>query len=198
MRTERGTLLILSGPSGAGKSTVIGAVMRKRGNIYFSVSCTTRAPRSGEEHGVQYYFITNEEFERMIREDAFLEYAGYVDHYYGTPLQKIEDNLNAGRDVILDIEVQGAAIVRKKRPEAVSCFLMPPTFEELERRLRGRESEAEEVIRGRLARAREECRQIPDYDYLIINDTAEEAAEDLCAILRAASCRVLNRGEYVL
>ncbi|MCD8143755.1 MAG: guanylate kinase [Oscillospiraceae bacterium] len=197
MRNKRGTLLILSGPSGAGKSTVIQAVMQRRENIYFSISCTTREPRPGEQHGVNYYYISNREFEQMIQEDAFLEYAGYVDHYYGTPRKAIEEHLSAGWDVILDIEVQGADIVRSKVPEAVSCFLIPPSFQELERRLHGRESESEEVIRGRLARAKEEYRQIPEYDYLVINDVAEQAAEEICAILQAAACRVSQRQEYI-
>ncbi len=197
MRNKRGTLLILSGPSGAGKSTVIQAVMQRRENIYFSISCTTREPRPGEQHGVNYYYISNREFEQMIQEDAFLEYAGYVDHYYGTPRKAIEEHLSAGWDVILDIEVQGADIVRSKVPEAVSCFLIPPSFQELERRLHGRESESEEVIQGRLARAKEEYRQIPEYDYLVINDVAEQAAEEICAILQAAACRVSQRQEYI-
>ncbi len=190
-QTGRGTLLILSGPSGAGKSTVIRRVMEERGNIYFSISCTTRKPREGEQEGVNYYYLTNRAFEDMIAQDAFLEYAGYVDHYYGTPRQPIEAHLAAGWDVILDIEVQGAAIVRDKIPEAVSCFLIPPSFAELERRLRNRESESEAVILDRLRRAREEYQQIPHYDHLVINDRVEEAAAQLCAILQAARTRVM-------
>ncbi len=188
--TKRGTLLVLSGPSGAGKSTVIKQVMQKRERVYFSISCTTRAPREGEQEGVNYYYLTNEQFEQMIAEDALLEYAGYVDHYYGTPKAPIEQHLQEGWDVILDIEVQGAGIIRSKMPEAVTCFLIPPSFEELERRLRSRESESEEVILGRLARAKEEYQQISAYDYLVVNDRVECAAEDVCAILRASACRV--------
>lgn len=197
MRNKRGTLLIISGPSGAGKSTVIQEVFKRRKNIYFSVSCTTRPPREGEQDGVNYYYISNEKFEDMVRQGAFLEHAGYVDHYYGTPLKPVEDNLNAGRDVILDIEVQGAEIVRQKMPEALSCFLIPTSFSELERRLRSRESESEADIQRRLARAREEYRQIPRYDYLIVNDFAERAAEDVCAILQAAACRVSQCSEFL-
>lgn len=197
MRNKRGTLLILSGPSGVGKSTVIQQVMAQREKIFFSVSCTTREPRPGEVPGVNYHYISNQEFEKMIEEDAFLEHAGYVDHYYGTPKAPIEEHLAAGWDVILDIEVQGADIVRKKMPEAVSCFFIPPSFEELERRLRGRESETETVIQDRLARAREEYKQIPRYEYLVINNQVDEAANEVCSILQAAACRVSQRQEYI-
>lgn len=194
MKTEkRGTLLVVSGPSGVGKSTVIKLLMQQRGNIYFSVSFTTRKPREGEQEGVNYHYVSNEEFERMVQEDEFLEYAGYVDHYYGTSRKLIEQHLNAGRDVILDIEVQGAAIVRKKCPNAVLCFLIPPSFEELSSRLHCRQSEGETVIQDRLNRAREEYKQIKNYDYLIINDQPQNAVDELSAIMDAAVCRVSQR-----
>ncbi len=194
---KKGTLLVLSGPSGAGKSTVIRLLMEQRGDLYFSVSFTTRKPREGEREGVNYHYVSNEEFERMIRRDEFLEYAGYVDHYYGTSRRLIDRHLNAGEDVILDIEVQGAAIVREKRPDAVLCFLIPPSFEELSRRLHGRQSESEAVIQDRLNRAREEYKQIKDYDYLVVNDQPQNAADELGAILDAASCRVSQRLDYL-
>jgi guanylate kinase len=190
---KRGALIVLSGPSGAGKSTVIGEVMRRRGNVYFSVSFTTRAPREGEQEGVNYHYVDNATFEDMIAKGEFLEYAGYVDHYYGTSLKLIESHRDAGEDVILDIEVQGAAIVRNKCPDAVLMFLAPPTFTELSRRLHARQSESEEVIQGRLTRAKEEYQKIPDYDYLVINDTVDKAADEVCAIMDAAACRVSQR-----
>ena len=196
-KAERGTLLVISGPSGAGKSTVISALMKERDNIYFSVSCTTRSPRPGEVHGINYFYLTNEEFERMIAGNGFLEHAGYVDHYYGTPAAEVEKNLAAGKDVILDIEVQGAAQVRANCPGAVLCFLIPPTFEELSRRLHGRQSETEEVIRDRLNRAKEEYCRIPEYDYLVINDVPERAAAELGAILDADKCRTARRMKIV-
>lgn len=194
---KRGTLLVVSGPSGAGKSTVIKLLMEQRGNIYFSVSFTTRQPRAGEQEGVNYHYVSNEEFERMVEADEFLEHAGYVDHYYGTSRKLIEEHLNAGEDVILDIEVQGAAIIREKCPEAVLCFLIPPSFEELSNRLHGRQSESEEVIQGRLNRAREEYKQIANYDYLVVNDEPQNAADELAAILSAAACRVSRRLNYL-
>jgi guanylate kinase len=196
-KDKRGTLLVLSGPSGAGKSTVIHALMERRGNLYFSVSYTTRQPREGEQEGVNYHYISNETFEHMVENDEFLEHAGYVDHYYGTGKRLIEDHLSAGEDVILDIEVQGAAIIREKCPDAVLCFLTPPSFEELARRLRGRQSESEEVVLGRLARAKEEYQLIKNYDYLVVNDQPENAVAELAAILDAASCRVSQRLNYI-
>jgi guanylate kinase len=192
-KNKRGTLLVLSGPSGAGKSTVIHQLMEDRGNIYFSVSYTTRQPREGEQEGVNYHYISNEQFEQMVEADEFLEHAGYVDHYYGTSRRLIESHLEAGEDVILDIEVQGAAIIREKCPDAVLCFLVPPSFEELSRRLRGRQSESEAVIQDRLARAKEEYKMIEHYDYLVVNDTPQNAAEELAAIMTAAACRVSGR-----
>ena len=195
---KRGTLLVVSGPSGAGKSTVISKVLQQRGNIYFSVSFTTRAPREGEVDGVNYNYITDEEFEGMIARDEFLEYAGYVGKYYGTSKKVIEEHLNRGEDVLLDIEVQGAGIVREKCPDAMLSFLIPPTFQELERRLRARGTETEEVIQSRLARAREEYRLIPTYDYLVINDIAENAAQEICTLLDAGHIRVSRRLEYTM
>ena len=189
----KGQLIVLSGPSGVGKSTVIAELMGQRDNIYFSVSSTTRKPRVGEQDGVNYNFVDRAEFERMIADNELLEYAEYVNNYYGTSLKAIRDQLDAGHDVLLDIEVQGAAKVRAKCPDAVFIFIIPPSFEELSRRLHRRATDAEEVIQGRLQKAREECKQIPNYDYLVVNDKVSEAAGEIIAILTAESCRTKHR-----
>ena len=172
---------------------MISELLGQRQDIYFSVSFTTRQPRVGEADGVNYNFVSREEFERMIAADELLEYAQYVGNYYGTSLKVIQDKLAAGIDVLLDIEVQGAAKVRSKCPEAVLIFIIPPSFEELSRRLHGRATDNEDVIAGRLQKAREEYQQIPNYDYLVVNDKVSTAAEEIISILTAEDCRTRNR-----
>lgn len=189
-KKERGQLIVLSGPSGVGKSTVIAELFSQRSNIYFSVSYTTRQPRVGEQDGVNYNFVSREEFERMIADDELLEYAEYVDNYYGTSIKLIREKLDAGIDVLLDIEVQGAAKVRARCPDALFIFIIPPSFEELSRRLHRRNTDSEDVIAGRLAKARQEFREIPKYDYLVINDKVANAVHEIEAILTAAECRM--------
>ncbi len=194
IRTKKGGhLVVISGPSGVGKSTVIAEVMHQRDNLVFSVSYTTRAPRAGEEDGVNYHFVDTAEFERMIRDGELLEYTQYAENYYGTSLADIQAFASQGLDVLLDIEVEGASNVKRKADNAVLIFVAPPSFEELSRRLHGRRTESEEVVRARLEQAQVELKQIPNYDYLVVNDSVIRAASDIISILNAEDCRVTKQ-----
>lgn len=179
----KGKLLILSGPSGCGKSTVIAELMKKRSDLAFSVSATTRSPRPGEMDGREYYFVSRDEFERMVQCDELLEHAEFVGNCYGTPKAPILRQMEAGITVILDIEVQGAAQVKEKMPEAVTVFLAPPSLQALEDRLRKRGTEKEEVILSRLERAGEEIKLADRYEHIVINDDPVRAAGELDQIL---------------
>lgn len=192
-RKTQGELIVLSGPSGVGKSTVIKDLLHNRPDIYFSVSFTTRAPREGEVDGVNYNFVSHAEFERMIGAGELLEYAQYVNNYYGTSLKVIREKLEKGTDVLLDIEVQGAATVRQKCPEAVLIFVLPPSLEELSRRLYSRNTDSPAVIEQRLQKAREECRECKNYDYIVVNDNVEAASAQIRTILSAEGCRTHKR-----
>lgn len=187
--SKRGMLLILSGPSGCGKGTVLRELLAKRQDTVVSVSVTTRAPRPGEEDGVHYFFRTREEFEQMIEKDELLEYAEYSGNYYGTPLPPLEAWLDNGKNVVLEIEVQGAEKVMQKLPEAVSMFIVPPSVADLENRLRGRGTETEDVILGRLAAAKREFAAAKLYQYIVVNDEIENAVQQIETILQAESMR---------
>lgn len=193
MTKKQGTLIVLSGASGVGKSTVIAKLLETRPEIYFSVSFTTRQPRPQEVDGVNYHFVDRADFEGMIARDEFLEYAEYVGSYYGTSQKIITEKLDGGIDVLLDIEVQGAEKVKARCPQAALVFLVPPSFAELSSRLRGRGTDSEEVIAGRLERARQEFQKAPLYDYIVVNDQVDRAVAELTAILTAESCRCDKR-----
>ena len=195
--SERGKLIVVSGPSGAGKSTVVFKVMEQRGDVCFSISVTTRSPRPGELDGREYFFIDHERFQEMVDRNELLEHATYVSNSYGTPRRYVEEKLNAGFNVVLDIEVQGARQVSEKMPDAVKIFIAPPSLEELERRLTGRGTESPEVVRGRLDRARQEYLEADFYDYLIINDDADRAAGELNAIITAEHCHFTDRAQLL-
>lgn len=171
---ERGILIVVSGFSGAGKGTVMKEMMRRYDNYALSISATTRKPRPGEENGREYFFKTVEEFEKMIAKDQLIEYARYVDNYYGTPKSYVQEQLDAGKDVILEIEIQGALKVKEKFPDTLLLFVTPPTSGELRRRLEGRGTETADVIDSRMKRAKDEAEGMDRYDYLIVNDVLEE------------------------
>ena len=193
----KGKCFIISGPSGVGKSTVLHALMEKRKNVYFSVSATTRDPREGEVDGIHYHFIAPEYFHQRIEEDAFLEYAEYVGNFYGTPKKFVDEAMERGEDVILDIEVQGAIQVTSKRPDAVRIFIAPPSWAELERRLTDRGTDSPDKIQKRLLRAKVEFQTAHTYDYFVINNTVEEAVEELNAIMTAEHCKPKERMEIL-
>jgi guanylate kinase len=183
---ERGLLIVLSGPSGVGKGTVRKALFELEGhNLVYSISMTTRPPRDGEIDGEDYYFVSKEEFEERIKNDAFLEWAQFVGHYYGTPKDKIEDQLKQGKEVVLEIEVQGALQVREKMSDAVFIFIAPPNKEALYRRLLRRGTESNEVIQKRMDKAEREFPLAHKYDYIVVNDEVTNAADRVLAIIRA-------------
>ncbi len=190
---SRGKLIIVSGFSGAGKGTLMKAIIEKYDSYALSVSATTRAPRPGEIEGVSYYYKTDEEFQRMIDNDELIEYAGYVGHYYGTPRQFVEDNLNAGKDVFLEIEIQGAMKVKEKYPDAILMFITPPSAEELRSRLIGRGTESMEVINARLDRAIQEAEGVEAYDYIVINDILQDCVETVDKIVKSEHNRKNER-----
>lgn len=189
--SERGLLIVFSGPSGVGKGTVRQEIFSTPDHKFeYSVSMTTRAQRPGEEDGVDYFFRTREQFEDLIRRGQMLEYAEYVGNYYGTPLTYVNETLDKGIDVFLEIEVQGALQVKKKVPDGVFIFLTPPDLEELKDRLVGRGTDSQEVIAQRIERAKEEIALMREYDYAVVNDEVPLAAERVKRIIEAEHCRV--------
>jgi guanylate kinase len=184
MSNNRGTLFVISGPSGAGKGTVLKKLFKTAKNLYYSVSATTRLPREGEMDGINYFFYSKDEFEKLISENKLLEYTSFCDNYYGTPTEPVDEMLNNGYDVILEIEVHGANQVKKKRADCVLVFILPPSVEELSQRLRGRHTESEDKIMQRLKEANYEMQQTAKYDYVIINDKVTKAANELYNIIQ--------------
>lgn len=194
---DRGILVVVSGFSGAGKGTLMKRLMEKYDNYALSVSATTRDPRPGEEHGREYFFHTKKEFEELILEDALIEYAQYVDNYYGTPKAYVEKQLNMGKDVFLEIEIQGALKVKKKMPNTLLLFVTPPNAEELKHRLVNRGTESMDVIESRLSRASEEAKGMSEYDYILINDVIEECVDNMHSIIQSQHDAVKNRQEFI-
>lgn len=192
-----GKLVVISGPSGAGKSTVISRVMKSDPNFVFSVSATTRKPRMGETSGVEYLFVDHARFEQMIIAGDLLEYAKYVDNYYGTPSEPVNSNIAEGKDVVFDIEVQGAMQIKNKCPNAILIFIIPSSFSEIEKRLRGRGTDSDAVINQRIQTARTEYLMAPNYDYIVINDDPDVAAGEIKSIVTAEKCRFSNRKNYL-
>ena len=198
LNKRRGTLIILSGPSGSGKGTVLKNFFENYGdkNVKLSVSATTREPRDGEIDGVNYFFISKTSFEKMIEENKFLEWASFCDNFYGTPLSFVDENLENGCDVILEIEVQGALKVMEKRSDAVSVFILPPSAEELEKRLIGRQTESMDVIEKRINQAKWEISNLEKYTYFVVNDTVEEATKNFKAIIDAERLKTEKQKDF--
>lgn len=191
--TKRGLLIVLSGPSGVGKGTVRAAIFSKgEQKFVYSISATTRLPRIGETDGVDYFFKTREEFEQMIQNKQLLEYAEYVGNYYGTPLEYVENTLAKGKDVFLEIDVQGAIQVRELMPDGVFIFLTPPDLNELESRIVNRGTDSDEVIAKRMKTAREELELMKYYDYSVVNDTVDNAVQKIEAIIQTEHLRIVR------
>ena len=181
--TRKGILIVVSGFSGAGKGTLMKELVRTYENYALSVSMTTRSPRPGEEEGKEYFFVSEEEFKEKLEQDGLIEYANYCGNYYGTPREYVERQLEKGKDVILEIEIQGALKIKEKFPTALLIFVMPPDAAELKKRLEGRGTESPEVIAQRICRAREEAVGIEEYDFLIINDRLEECVKEMHVLI---------------
>lgn len=194
---EKGKLIVISGPSGAGKSTVVFKAIEGKDNVCFSTSVTTRKPRPGEVDGKEYFFVDLDRFREMVENDELLEHAEYVANSYGTPRSYVEQKLRDGMDVILDIEVQGARQVNEKMPDAVKVFIIPPSMDELKRRLESRGTDTARAIEARLIRARQEYKEADFYDYIIVNDDADKAAGELSAIMTAERCRAVGRKQLL-
>ncbi len=189
-KKKQGQLIVVSGPSGAGKDTIVTKLLQKNDNIWLSVSSTSRAPREGEEEGVNYFYLTRKDFEKKIKEDYFLEYAEYAGNYYGTPKEKMLEKIEKGIDVILVIEIQGAKKIKELVPEAIFIFIMPPSEKELLKRLKNRKTEEKEKIVERFNIAYKEINEVSKYNYVVVNDELEDAVDKVEAIIKAEKCRV--------
>ncbi len=187
---RKGFPIILTAPSGAGKTSLSRAVVERHPEIHYSISVTSRPPRLGEQDGVDYHFVSVAEFERMLEAGELIEWAMVHDNYYGTPRRQIEDRLQAGVDVVMDIDTVGARSIKKIFPQAVSIFVLPPSLEELARRLQGRATDSEEVIKKRLNKAKWEMAEIGDFEYFIVNDRFEQAVQQVVSIIEAERCRL--------
>lgn len=194
---NKGGVFIISGPSGSGKDTVLAELFRNRPDLLFSISSVTRPMRSGEREGEKYNFIPKEKFLYMIENDMLLEHNVFVDNYYGTPREPVERAVAEGKDIIIEVDVNGAAQIRKKLPEAVSIFIMPPSFHELKRRLRGRGTESEELIEKRLNSALGEIKRAAEYDYIIVNENITAAADDILSVILSSSFKT-DRQKYII
>ncbi|MCR5426419.1 MAG: guanylate kinase [Lachnospiraceae bacterium] len=194
---EKGILMVISGFSGAGKGTLVKKLLAEEEDYVLSVSMTTRKPREGEREGVDYFFTDKETFERTIAENGLIEHACYVGNYYGTPRAYVEQQLAAGKNVILEIEIQGAMNIKKLYPDSLLLFVTPPNAQELERRLKGRGTETDEVIAGRLSRAHEESLGIDAYDYIVINDDLDRCVEEIRTLVRAARREPVRMQEFI-
>ena len=190
MHSNRGVLIVISGPSGAGKGTICKALLEKHDNIYISVSATTRSPREGEIEGVNYYFLTKEAFEEKVKGNGFIEYANVHGNFYGTPKVNVEKMLEEGKDVILEIDIQGALQVKENFKEGVFIFILPPSMEELKKRIINRGSETEESLMTRFKNAYKEINYVSKYNYAVVNDTLELAVAKVESIIAAEKCRV--------
>lgn len=194
---RKGILIVLSGFSGAGKGTLVKALSGKYDNYALSISATTRNPRPGEKDGREYFFKTVEEFKEMIADNALIEYAQYVQNYYGTPKAYVEEKLNEGKDVILEIEIQGALKVKEQFPDTLLLFVTPPNAQTLEERLNGRGTETADVIRDRLSRASEEAQGMEKYDYLVVNDKLEDCVEEMHGIIQSEHFKASRNNEFI-
>lgn len=190
---RKGSVFILSGPSGSGKDTILKEILERRPDLFFSISSITREKRKGETDGEKYHFISREEFEEGLENNAFLEYNKYLDNYYGTPKAPVETHIAAGTDVLIEVDVNGARSIREKIPDAVSIFVMPPSFEVLKQRLSGRGTETEAQIEKRLNAALEEIRRAEEYDYIVVNDALSTAVSDTLSVLSAAKLTLSNQ-----
>lgn len=194
---NKGSVFIISGPSGSGKDTLLVKLFEKCPEIKFSISSVTRNMREGEKEGEKYNFISREKFESMIENDELLEYNLYVDNYYGTPREPVEKAVAENKDVFIEVDVNGAQSIRKKLPEAISIFIMPPSFEELKRRLSSRGTETEEIITLRMAAALDEIKRAVEYDYIVVNDDLSTAVEDIISIIRGSKFSIKKQKNLI-